>query len=118
MKLLTEDEAKIREAGSNAKEDYGRALVLYQNHVMTRQEFIRITNTISEVYVSAIEDVKLQTPEVDESGKFTLDELVAWLKEIINHNDSIFGQTCSEIIDRLDGFENFVADMRKEKDHV
>ena len=118
MKLLTEAEARIKEAGSNAKEDYGRAIVLYQNHVMTRQEFIRITSTISEVYASAIEYVKLQAPEVDESGKFTLDELVTWLKEIANHNDSIFGQTCMDIINRLDGFENFVADMRKERDNA
>ena len=110
MKLLTEDEAKIREAGSNAKEDYGRALVLYQNHVMTRQEFIRITSTISEVFVSAIEDIKEVSPKQD---NFTIDELEMWLKEIANHNDSIFGQHVLEIISRLDGFKNFVEDMRK-----
>ena len=38
--------------------DYGRAIVLYQHHVMTRQEFVRITNTISEVFISAIEGIK------------------------------------------------------------
>lgn len=58
MKLLTEDEARINEAGSNASADYGRALVLYQHQVMTRQEFIRITDTISEVFVSVIEGIK------------------------------------------------------------
>jgi len=90
MKLLTEAEARIKEAGANAKEDYGRAIVLYQNHVMTRQEFIRITSTISEVFVSAVEGNKLQVSEVDESGKFTIDELKLWLNEIENHNDNIF----------------------------
>lgn len=58
MKLLTEDEARINEAGSLASADYGRAIVLYQHHVMTRQEFVRITNTISEVFISTIEGIK------------------------------------------------------------
>ena len=49
MRLLTEDEVRIQDAGALAKDDYARAIVLYQHHVMTRQEFMRITNTISEV---------------------------------------------------------------------
>lgn len=64
MKLLTEDEARINEAGSNANADYGRAVVLYQHHVMTRQEFMRITDTISEVFISAIEGIKVGNDNV------------------------------------------------------
>ena len=45
-------------------------------------------------------------------GDFTIDELRMWLCEIAFNNDNDFGLDCLEIIDRLDGFERFVADMR------
>lgn len=47
-------------------------------------------------------------------GGFTIDELKLWLYEIVSNNDNEFGTDCLEIIDRLDGFLNFVSDMRKE----
>ena len=48
-------------------------------------------------------------------GEFTIDELIKWLNEIVFYNSkNDLGQACLEIIGRLDGFEKFVADMRKE----
>ena len=51
-------------------------------------------------------------------GDFTIDELRKWLYEIaFNNSDNEFGGDCLEIIDRLDGFERFVAAIRdKEKE--
>ena len=48
--------------------------------------------------------------------KFTIDELEKWLNEIAYHNDNDLGQACLEIVSRLDGFKNFVADMRGEEE--
>lgn len=50
-------------------------------------------------------------------GEFTIDELEKWLYEIAYNNNNEFGQNCLEIIGRLDGFERFVADMRKETEN-
>ena len=48
-------------------------------------------------------------------SEFKIDELVKWLNEIVFYNSkNDLGVACLEIIGRLDGFENFVADMRKE----
>ena len=45
-------------------------------------------------------------------GEFTIDELKKWLYEIAYNNNNDFGKDCLEIVGRLDGFENFIADMR------
>lgn len=46
---------------------------------------------------------------------FTRDELKAWLYEIaFNNCNNSLGDSCEEIISRLDGFERFVEDKRKE----
>lgn len=50
-------------------------------------------------------------------GEFTVDELEKWLYEIADNNNNDFGKDCLEIVGRLDGFENFVADMRKEAEN-
>lgn len=49
-------------------------------------------------------------------GDFTIDELKKWLYEIVfNNYYNDFGRNCLEIINRLDGFERFVADMREKE---
>lgn len=46
---------------------------------------------------------------------FTRDELKQWLLAIEKNNiDNILGYSCEIIIGRLDGFEQFVKDLRKE----
>lgn len=48
-------------------------------------------------------------------GEFTIDELKKWLYEIAyNNTNNDFGKYCVEIVDRLNGFKRFVADMTKE----
>lgn len=55
-------------------------------------------------------------PERPQRG-FTIDELKLWLYEIADNNNNDFGNDCLEIVDRLDGFWNFVTDMRKEAEN-
>jgi hypothetical protein len=51
-------------------------------------------------------------------GDFTIDELKKWLYEIAyNNTNNDFGKYCVEIVDRLNGFKRFVADMRKEAEN-
>lgn len=46
---------------------------------------------------------------------FTREELEAWLLEIaLNNHHTHFGIAAEEIANRLDGFERFVEDRRKE----
>lgn len=52
------------------------------------------------------------------TGDFTIDELKKWLYEIAyNNTNNDFGKYCVEIVDRLNGFKRFVADMRKEAEN-
>lgn len=47
--------------------------------------------------------------------KFTRAELESWLYQIaFNNCGNSLGDACEEIISRLDGFERFVIDKRKE----
>lgn len=85
-----EKENLLREAVSN--------LIKLDNHSMTSSD-----NAEFLMWVDDLMD-----------DKFTIDELKKWLYEIVDHNDNDFGNDCLEIISRLDGFERFVADMRKE----
>lgn len=49
---------------------------------------------------------------------FTREELTSWLYEIaFNNYGNSLGNACEEIISRLDGFERFVKDRRKEADN-
>ena len=49
-------------------------------------------------------------------GEYTIDEFKKWLYEIVfNNYYNDFGKNCLEIINRLDGFERFVADMREKE---
>ncbi len=51
-------------------------------------------------------------------GEFTIDELERWLYQIaFNNTDNDFSKYCEEIIGRLDGFERFVTDVRKEAEN-
>lgn len=51
---------------------------------------------------------------------FTRSELEGWLYEIYNNNidgsliDRVFAENVEEIISRLDGFEKYVEDIRRE----
>lgn len=48
--------------------------------------------------------------------QFTRAELESWLYEIaFNNFGNSLGDACEEIISRLDGFERFVIDKRKEE---
>ena len=49
---------------------------------------------------------------------FTREELEAWLLEIaLNNHHTHFGNAAEEIANRLDGFEQFVEDRRREAEH-
>lgn len=49
---------------------------------------------------------------------FTRAELESWLYQIaFNNCGNSLGNACEEIISRLDGFERFVEDKRKEADN-
>ena len=59
----------------------------------------------------------------EEHGYFKRSELESWLYEIAFNNidgsktDRKFAEACEEIIKRLDGFERYVKDKRKEEHH-
>lgn len=47
--------------------------------------------------------------------EFTREELESWLYRIAENNfGNDLGRSCEEIIGRLDGFERFVSDLRKD----
>lgn len=47
-------------------------------------------------------------------NNFTIDELRKWLYRIaFNNSNNHFGDYCIEIVNRLDGFQNFVKDLRE-----
>ena len=49
---------------------------------------------------------------------FTLEELESWLWSIaLNNSDNSFGDSVESLIDRLDGFKNFVNDSRMKGDN-
>lgn len=59
FKLLSEKDAIIQEAGSEAISDYNRAVILYEHRVLSKKEFIQVTRTISQVLITAIEGIKV-----------------------------------------------------------
>ena len=72
--------------------------------------------TEGDKVVNDVIDLIDNAPTVERpQGDFTIDELRTWLYEIAFNNDNDFGLDCLEIIDRLDGFERFVADMREKE---
>lgn len=104
---------------------YGCTNGYKRDYRLTNKQAIKIVKSteliIPEGRVKLVHDaftLVLKAAEENEVRKFTIDELEAWLNEIISHNDNDFGKDCMEIISRLDGFENFVEDMRKEKEDV
>lgn len=59
------------------------------------------------------EAVKILKSEVE---CFTLEELESWLWEnVLNNYDNTYGEFVEELINRLDGFKEFVKDRRVEK---
>lgn len=59
MIIQREKDAEIVEAGSAAMADYNRAVILYENHVLTKHDFIKISDTITQIFVAAVEGIKL-----------------------------------------------------------
>lgn len=63
--------------------------------------------------VNGIKDFISVTP-VRAKGNFTRQELEDWLYSIcLNNFDTDFGKHVEEIINRLDGFEKYIEDMRE-----
>ena len=58
-----------------------------------------------------IKDIIDDAPTVN---SFTIDELKKWFYRIaFNNSNNHFGDYCVEIVGRLDGFINFVKDLRE-----
>jgi len=59
-------------------------------------------------------DCEFQSRDETVEGGFTIEELRAWLREImINNSDNSLGDACIDIRDRLDGFVRFVKERRE-----
>ena len=87
-----------------------------------------ITPEMSEILKPLIDKMSELLPDLVEAIKeaskrpdvFTRDELQGWLYAIVMNNmegsekDKVFADCVVEIIDRLDGFERYVKEKRRE----
>lgn len=81
-----------------------------EEHKFVGNKFVR--NDYKQGWNDAIDTIIDNAPS--EKG-FTRAELEAWLYEIaLNNCGNSLERACVELISRLDGFERFVADKRKE----